>query len=194
NETSHAFVLPPGLHEKLTGLSRVVVEHELAELQHQIDDEAYKLYGIGPDDRVAIEAMSKGSSEEASEGAADDESDGSDSTTAEDCSWEAAPVFSWLVGVAFGRFDPRLATDLVDAYRVADGPPYPLVRGRRPIPPEPEPFDALPKRSPGMWPEGEAPVVVPPDIMVDDEGHDDDLHAHVADAAAHTGIPAPEDL
>src|SRR5690606_2804670 len=106
NETSHAFVLPPGLHEKLTGLSRVVVEHELAELQHQIEDESYQRYGIGPDDRVPIEAMTKGSSEEASEGAADDESDGSDSTTAEDCSWEAAPVFSWLVGVAFGRFDP----------------------------------------------------------------------------------------
>jgi hypothetical protein len=194
NETSHAFVLPPGLSEKLTGLSRVVVEHELAELQRQIDDEAHQLYGIRPDDLVAFEAVPNGASEEASEGAADDEGDGSDSTTDEDCSWEAAPVFSWLVGVAFGRFDPRLATDLVDAYGVAEGPPYTLVRGRRPIPAEPDPFDALPKRSPGMWPEGEAPVVVPPDIMVDDEGHDDDLHAHVADAAAHTGIPAPEDL
>ena len=50
---------------------------------------------------------------------------------------------SWLVGVAFGRFDPRLAT------------------GERSIPPEPEPFDPLPSRSPGMWPEGEEPADLP---------------------------------
>ena len=41
---------------------------------------------------------------------------------------------SWSVGVAFGRFDIRLAT------------------GERSIPPEPEPFYPLPAKSPGMLP------------------------------------------
>jgi hypothetical protein len=40
----------------------------------------------------------------------------------------------WAVGVAFGRFDWRLAT------------------GERDAPPEPDPFDPLPAKSPGMLP------------------------------------------
>ena len=43
-------------------------------------------------------------------------------------------LLSWAVGVAFGRFDIRLAT------------------GERAMPPEPDPFDPLPTKSPGMLP------------------------------------------
>jgi hypothetical protein len=46
--------------------------------------------------------------------------------------------------VAFGRFDWRLAT------------------GERAAPPEPEPFDPLPARSPGMLPDGAAPFTPTP--------------------------------
>lgn len=80
-----------------------------------------------------------------------------------------------FVGVAFGRFDPLLAT------------------GERPIPPEPEPFDPLPSRSPGMYPEGEDPADRP-DILVDDEGHADDLAARTIAVAERVKVDAPENL
>jgi hypothetical protein len=192
NETSHAFLLPPGLNEKVTGIDLASVERELAFIQSQIDDAAFTLYGIASEDRSIVESSSKHSA--GTDTSPDAEADDDAEEPAPEFGWAAAPIYSWLVGVAFGRFDPRLATDLVDAYRTTEGPPYTLLRGRRAVPPEPEPFDPLPARSPGMWPEDEIPVVVPPDIMVDDPGHNDDLRAHVADAAAHTGIPEPGDL
>jgi hypothetical protein len=69
-------------------------------------------------------------------------------------------LMSWFVGVAFGRFDARLAL------------------GERLIPAEPEPFDALPSRPAGMWPEGEEPASWP-ELLVDDEGHPDDIASQV---------------
>ena len=48
-------------------------------------------------------------------------------------------LLSWAVGVAFGRFDWRLAT------------------GERQALPEPDPFDPLPRKSPGMLPDGTGP-------------------------------------
>ncbi|WP_437744604.1 BREX-1 system adenine-specific DNA-methyltransferase PglX [Sorangium sp. So ce1504] len=87
----------------------------------------------------------------------------------------ATPSISWVLGVSFGRFDPRLAT------------------GERPIPPVPEPFDPLPSRSPGMYPEGEEPAERP-DIRVDDEGHADDLVARVLAVAERVHVDVPENL
>src|SRR5690606_32111935 len=105
----------------------------------------------------------------------DDDSE-EDSESSVELTATTLTTYSWLVGVAFGRFDPRLAT------------------GKRAIPQEPEPFDPLPARSPGMWPEGEQPDTAPPDIMVDDPGHDHDIRMLVANAAAMTGWPDAEDL
>jgi hypothetical protein len=82
---------------------------------------------------------------------------------------------SWLVGVSFARFDPRLAT------------------GERAIPPEPEPFDALPTRSPGMYPENEGPSERP-DILVDDEGRADDIVSRVRAVADRVRVEVPENL
>jgi hypothetical protein len=82
---------------------------------------------------------------------------------------------SWSVGIAFGRFDPRLAT------------------GERPIPPDPEPFDSMPSRSPGMYPEGEEPGNRP-DILVDDEGHADDLVACIHAVAERVKVDLPGNL
>jgi hypothetical protein len=86
-----------------------------------------------------------------------------------------ASRLSWLIGIVFGRFDPRLAT------------------GERAIPSEPEPFDPLPARSPGMYPEGEEPADRP-DILVDDEGHEYDLAARARALAERVHIDAPENL
>ena len=186
NETSHAFVLPPGTvgyeavapQESAGGFFRDAIEREIFELQREIDDRVYALYGIGEEDRAAIEAsMKHGSGAETSTGNDESEDgDEGDEQTGATIGSPVLPVLSWLVGVAFGRFDPRLAT------------------GERALPKEPEPSDPLPSRAPGMWPAGEEPLSVSPNVMVDDPGHDDDLRAHVASAAAKTGWPDPEDL
>lgn len=168
NETSHAFFLPPGPNEAVTGLDPAAIERELAEIQREIDDRVFDLYGFGPEDRASIEGPTQSTETDAD----DDEEDAADSLPGA----PADTLLSWFVGVAFGRFDLRLAT------------------GERPIPPEPEPFDPLPARSPGMLPEGDEPEWVPPSILVDDAGHDQDIRSHVAANMAKTGWPDPDDL
>jgi len=178
NEISHAFILPPGPNEKLTRLDPVAIERELASLQREIDDRTFALYGISPEDRATIEASAKGAAAAASSATdASDEPNDNDASEEDDTpvGAPADTLLSWLVGVAFGRFDPRLAT------------------GERAIPPEPEPFDPLPARSPGMYPEGEEPADRP-DILVDDEGHADDLAARTIAIAERVNVDAPENL
>jgi hypothetical protein len=174
NETSHAFVLPPGPSEKAVRLDLAALERELAELQHEIDDTAYEDYGISAEDRAIIEAPSKSATTGSSdvEEGSDDAHEGDDEATV---GGGSDALGSWLVGVAFARFDPRLAT------------------GERAVPPEPEPFDPLPPRSPGMYPEGEEPADRP-DILVDDEGHPDDLAARAIAVAERVKVAAPEHL
>jgi len=168
NETSHAFLFPPGPNEAVTGLDPVAVERELAEIQREIDDLVFDLYGFGPDDRASIEGPTQ-----PTEAGTDDEEDDDEAEPLPGA--PADTLLSWFVGVAFGRFDLRLAT------------------GARPVPAEPEPFDPLPARSPGMWPEGEEPTDIPA-ILVDDPGHDHDFRSHVARNMAKTNWPDPEDL
>lgn len=188
NETSHAFLLPPDVNERLTGLDRAAVNGELGEIQRQIDDEAFRLYGITEEDRAAIERTAKAPRDQEGEAQGDDEDEVEEAEDAEAWAgdfkdfnvydafdWSNEFVNSWLVGVAFGRFDPRLAT------------------GERPIPPEPGPFDALPARSPGMWPNGEEPADRP-DILVGDLGHADDLAGRVLKAGGSLGVSVGENL
>src|SRR6202035_2858237 len=85
-------------------------------------------------------------------------------------------LLSWCVGVAFGRFDWRLAT------------------GKREAPAEPDPFDPLPAKSPGMLPNGTAPLHVHSGILVDDPGHPHDLSRLIEDVLAIVHQPATEDV
>lgn len=180
-ETSHAFVLPPGLNERVTGLDPAAIAQELAGLQREIDERAFAGYGIGPEDRAAILASATPSErrdhdDDAADAAAEDPGDdGELDDPADLASGDLGGERSWLVGVVFGRFDPRLAT------------------GERPIPPEPEPFDPLPARSPGMVPEGEEPADRP-DVLVDDPGHRDDLAARAQAVAERVQVEVPENL
>jgi len=84
----------------------------------------------------------------------------------------ASMQISWAVGVAFGRFDLRLAT------------------GAQPHPPEPDPFAPLPSCSPGMLTGADGlplavapagyPIAIPADgILVDDVGAEWDVIAVV---------------
>jgi hypothetical protein len=176
NEISHAFLLPTGLNERITTLDRDAVSRELEAIQRQIDEIAFSLYGIGSEDRATIESSARRVSSSGAE-AADASEQADDEDNEEDSSVGAAAdtLMSWIVGVAFGRFDPRLAT------------------GERAIPPEPEPFDPLPSRSPGMYPEGEEPADSP-DIVVDDEGHPDDLAARAIAVAENVCVDVPENF
>ena len=89
---------------------------------------------------------------------------------------EASSRLSWSVGVAFGRFDWRLATSEGAA------------------PDEPELFDPLPARSPGMLPNGAAPFHPYSGILVDDPGHPHDLARLVEEALARVDVPVPSDV
>jgi hypothetical protein len=79
-------------------------------------------------------------------------------------------MLSWLVGLVFGRFRP-----------VAES-------GNR------TPFAAIDvTRSPGMYPEGEEPADRR-DILVDDEGHADDLAARARAVAERVKVDVPDNL
>lgn len=180
-ETSHAFVLPALLQVRGATLAaraaawaaRVrATEDELAAIQAEIDERCFELYRIDEEDRRSITEGFGGSSSgtEAAEGEAGEDADADDDQEADtvDIGTLADELVAWAVGVAFGRFDVRLAT------------------GARDLPGEPEPFDALPVCSPAMLtgadglpldaPPAGYPLPFPDDgILVDDPGHPRDL-------------------
>jgi hypothetical protein len=184
-ESSHAFVLPALLlvdGDTLAARANAWAEHvraieaRLSAIQAEIDIRCFDLYGIEDDDRRAISEGFGHSTDESDEpDDTDAEADADDDGEAEssgDAASLAAELISWAVGVAFGRFDTRLAN------------------GARPPPPEPEPFDPLPVCSPAMLTGvGGLPITsMPPGypidfpangILADDPGHARDLAAAV---------------
>jgi len=175
DETSHAFILPAEVYS--SGIS-VEPSRELAVVQQNIDEYLFGLFGISGTDRRAIESTSdlqRPGLPAPREGGQDDDDESDDGSFR---GGESDALLSWLVGVAFGRFDVRLAT------------------GQRPLPAEPGPFDPLPVRSAGMWPaEDKTPIPVR-DILVDDPGHPHDLAQQVTANAevVNVAVPEPADL
>jgi hypothetical protein len=173
-EISHAFLLPAALRARLGDYEPPAIEAELARIQAEIDDIAFDLYGFAEDDRVAAQgATGAGATDRAKDGEADDDSDGEQAATPVD---HTAGLLSWAAGVAFGRFDLRLAT------------------GEREPLPGPGPFDPLPVKSPGMLPDGDVPFHAHPGILVDDPGHPHDLTRLIEDVLARVHCPPPEDM
>ena len=177
-ETSHAFLLPLVLRQaqtlRLGSFDPSAIEAELACIQADIDDIAFDLYGFSDADRAAALGGTGG---EASDG---DAAEGADADSDEDEAADDTPstdaLLSWAIGVAFGRFDVRLAT------------------GERAAPPEPEPFDPLPAKSPGMLPDGGAPFHAHAGILVDDPGHAHDLVRIAERVLERVGMPVPADM
>jgi len=168
-ETSHAFLLPLALRGRIGGFHPAAIEAELAHIQAEIDEIAFDLYGFSAADRLAaLESVGGG---QASDEEPDEEEEASEP--------EAPPVdglLSWAVGVAFGRFDWRLAT------------------GERAAPAEPEPFDPLPARSPGMLQEGAEPFHAQAGILVDDPGHPHDLARLVEEVLVRVDVAVPDEV
>jgi len=170
NETSHAFLLPLLIRDRIGTFATGAIESELADIQAEIDSISFTLYGFSEADRRA--AMGQGADELGADDDIDDD-------VAEDAEAEAPPVdalLSWAVGVALGRFDWRLAT------------------GERVAPAEPEPFDPLPAKSPGMLPDGAASFHAHAGILVDDQGHPHDLARLIEEIFVRVGVPVPEDV
>lgn len=141
DETTHVFGLP-GLvaqrGESLAAASLALDEQgrqrqaELAQVQAQIDDIVFDLYGLGEADRQAV-MREMGAAVAAEDFSADaDESDDEEEVAAPETLAERVQnLLMWCVGVAFGRWDVRKALD-------------PTL-----IPPLPGPFDPLPRCAPG---------------------------------------------
>lgn len=185
HETSHAFLLPSEVRARHGAFDPAAIHAELARVQAEIDDHAFRLYCLANEDRVEIERwasrgqvpsarLTESDSDGRTGGAPQEaEVDNNEESVGSGCDRDT--MLSWLVGVAYGRFDLRLAI------------------GDRVMPSEPEPFDPLPLRSPGMWPEAESPNSTR-EILVDDEGHPDDLASQVRTCAEQTAWNAPENL
>lgn len=184
-ETSHAFTLPILLQLSGAALATCVsawaerigaMAAELGACQAEVDARCLRLYGIDETDQDAFaESFERGPSEDdaGSEKSAglDGEAEGADDETAlADGVSLVGELVSWSIGVAFGRFDLRLAT------------------GERALPPEPDPFDPLPVCSPVSIPGADGlPCATPPfgypidfpqdGVLLDDPGHPRDLTA-----------------
>ena len=180
-EASHAFHLPALLQAGVGLLcARSAIwsqrlaesEAEFEQLEAEIDEQCFALYGIDHADREQIECGLPGSSE-GEEGDAEEGSDDEGPATSElNAASLVASLLSWTVGVAFGRFDLRLAT------------------GGREATPPPGPFNPLPACSPGMMTDKDGlPFEEPPErylvsfprdgILIDDIGAERDLVARV---------------
>src|SRR5205085_1208485 len=157
------------------------ISRTMDSLQSEIDDAAFAAYMIAPEDRALIEVEESAKRLRHSNASVEprqtkEEEDEEDDEAGDDLAVNGGTdaLFSWLVGAAFCRFDVRLAT------------------GERGIPPDPEPFDPVPVRSPGMFPMDDSSINQP-DILVDDEGHQDDLAQHVHNLAERVHVDAGED-
>ena len=169
-ETSRVFLLPALLRARRDDYDPAAIESELARIQAEINEVAFRLYSFSEGDRAAA-LGGDGPGATADEEERDhDEEDATNDPPSTDA------LISWAIGVAFGRFDWRLAT------------------GERAAPPEPEPFDPLPTKSPGMLPDGDPPFHTLTGILVDDPGHPNDLVRIAERVLDRVHMPVPGDL
>lgn len=166
-ETSHAFVLPAALRAPRGCDQSRSLKVEIDEIHAAIDAIAFDLYGFAEADHEAVNGPVLDDEE------VDTEED-EEEVEAEVPSTDG--LLSWAIGVAFGRFDLRIAT------------------GERPLPPEPEPFDPLPTKAPGMLPDGAEPFHAHEAILVDEQGHPHDLVHLVEEVLGRVKAPVPDDV
>ncbi len=161
------------MRDRLGNFDPPAIEAELARIQAEIDAIAFDLYGFSEEDRAPVQASHAAAHTDDEETDADDEGEDEESAALID---QTAGLLSWAVGVAFGRFDWRLAT------------------AERAAPAEPEPFDPLPAKSPGMLPDGADPFHAHAGILVDDQGHPHDLARLIEEVLARVDVTVPDDV
>lgn len=151
NETSHVYILPEVMLSRFVDFKPQSTALRLNEIQQKIDNICFELYEFSSlDKKSAIQQTERQSAVDSIL------QPDADVIQASDVNINDA-LLSWVVGVAFGRFDWRLAT------------------GERPIPLLGEPFEALPEKSPGMLQWGDSVFHENQGVLVDDQGQEDDL-------------------
>ena len=151
SETSQAFVLP----SVLRNLSINDISHRMGEILSEIDAIGFDIFGLSNLDKAEIDSASVFASAEVE----DLDPDADEKETESDQQDDKFDLLSWGVGVAFGRFDIRLATAEAVFWEDAD------------------PFAELKLLSPGMRPH-EVPVAfslegkpnTAPAVLVSDSG------------------------
>jgi hypothetical protein len=185
NLTSHAFLrsalakFGTSLAEGINGWSLLVTESAaaVAAARSEIDDIAYRLYGLGEEDRRTIEktlgSPETGANESTGDSGEDEEVEDSPAAGASGPAL-VSELLDYVLGAAFGRWDIRYAS------------------GERPAPELPDPFAPLPVCPPGQLQNAQGlparpedvpaayPVRIPWDgILVDDPNHPLDLERRV---------------
>ena len=164
DETSPYFLVPDGVADRdSSGNTRDSIASDFIRLYEALDKLANQCLGISDSDLTAtrrklLVKQFRGFREIRTE--AD----------------RRANMLMWSVGVAFGRFDWRLATGACAA------------------PPKPDPFDPLPVKSPGMLPDGAEPFHRHAGILVDDQGQQHDLAHLMEEVLGRVNIPIPQDV
>jgi hypothetical protein len=168
-------MLPARLWARFGDYDTLTIEVELARIQEEIDEIAFNLYRADAADRTTMvqSAESREAVVEEQVASVDHREEGDSTDLAAD---HQGALLSWCVGVAFGRFDWRLATS------------------ERAAPPAPDPFDPLPAKSPGMLQDGAMPFHTHSSILVDDDGHPHDLPRLIEDVLALVDQPGPDDV
>jgi len=178
NETSHVFQLPALLQmdgDTLAARARAwnervrYSEEYLAANQREIDAIALRLYGLSADD-IAIPALPLASEADSDAATADDD-EGDDEDGALENSADARvlveSLLSYALGVAFGRWNARLAT------------------GEEPFPDLPDAFAPLPVVAPGATRDGNGLPPRPlhsletPWMLADDPDSPFDIERHL---------------
>ena len=177
NSTSHAFFSPALLAVQGSTLAERAAawaarvrtsEETVAAIQAEIDDLAFRLYGLDDADRAALTStLATEATGDADAEAVEDEEE--EAATA-DAPALAADLMAYALGCALGRWDIRYGT------------------GERPAPPAPDPFAPLPVCPPGMLQNaaglpaspGDVPASYPvritwPGLLVDDPAHPEDI-------------------
>lgn len=172
-ETSHAFILPWALLGQHGGCDTLAIEGDLAEIQSEIDSIAFDLYRFDMEDRAVACGIAATVENGAATGEPEDEGNDIQSAAPTDLT---TGLLSWAVGVAFGRFDWQLATS------------------ERSVPPEPDPFDPLPAKSPGMLPDGAKRFHSHIGILTGDPGHPHDLARLIEEVLARVQARVPTDV
>ena len=154
DDTSHAFTLPTLLQcqgEKIAERAAACRKHfaeaesELLKIQSVADELAYNLYGFTAEERKAAGVVQVSAESDLESDVFEGGNDEVEALEADSAQTESAPsastadsrvhtayFLSWCVGVAFGRWDVRIAIDQSLAPKL------------------PDPFDPLPVCPPGM--------------------------------------------
>lgn len=171
DETAHQFSLPRLLQQDAEASDAVEAARKVEGFQCEVDQISRRLFAMPEGEDTTSLISGAVDIDDAIESDSDEEE--ADIATP---GGAEAELLSWAVGVAFGRFDWRLAT------------------GERQAPPAPEPFDPLPAKSPGMLPDGATPFHVHAGILVDDPGHPHDLARLVEEVLERVNAPVPNDV